>query len=479
MLLAEQAPPRVLVEPRDGRSNSWEDVVDLSASFGLILDPWQEDVLRAAMGERSGGKWSAAQVAVSAPRQNGKSQMIVARALAGALLFGEQKIIISAHQQGTARETFSKFMELVDESPALESRIAGVINALNREMIRFKNGSRIEFKARQGNTGRGFSSDLLMLDEAQILGQRVWATINSTMSARPNPQVWLLGTPPTPEDDGEVFTRMRQAALDGKTQRLAYLEWSADREDDPRLDETRAKANPAWHTRINHDVVQSEFETYSTDQFARERLGIWDADGAQSWQMVSKQEWGDLAVGPAEAPSDGLLAYAVKFSTDGERVGAAVALRPAEGPVHVEALGVAPLSDGTTSLVEWLASRWRQAAAIVVDGKAGAGDLVEQLIAAGVPKRRVSIVSTEEAITAHAGMLRAIQQGEVTHGAQPGLDSAVKAAGKRKIGTAGGWGWVAVTPDGDVTALDAVTLARHALMTTKRRRAGTGEAVIA
>src|SRR5690606_3878966 len=110
---------------------------------------------------------------------------------------------------------FGKFLELIESSPALESRIArnGIMNAINREQIKFTNGAIIKFKARSGSGGRGFSSDCLFLDEAQILTPRAWASINSTMSAMPNPQVWLLGTPPTPEDEGEVFGRVRDSAL--------------------------------------------------------------------------------------------------------------------------------------------------------------------------------------------------------------------------------------------------------------------------
>jgi phage terminase large subunit-like protein len=64
-------------------------------------------VLEAALHERADGRWSTPQVGVSTPRQNGKSQLIVARALAGALVFDEKTIIISAHQQDTAREVFT------------------------------------------------------------------------------------------------------------------------------------------------------------------------------------------------------------------------------------------------------------------------------------------------------------------------------------------------------------------------------------
>ena len=468
--LLGDAPPRVLVEPHGVRSNAWQDIADLSAAFGLILDPWQELVMQAASGERTDGKWAAQQVAISAPRQNGKSQMIVARALAGVLLFNERTVVISAHEQDTARETYDKFKALIEESPALAARVSqkGSIDALHRERIKFTNGAVIKFKARTGPGARGFSSDLLMLDEAQMLGARPWASINSTMSARENPQVWLLGTPPTPEDDSTVFTRIRKGAKAGDTTSLAYLEWSADQGDDPALESTRAKANPAWHTRINHDVVQGEFESYTTEQFALERLGIW-FDSMLEARLIDPEQWGDLAISAEQAPTDGTLAFGVKFSADGERVSCAVALRPDDGPVHVESFGVASMAEGTAGLVSWLVERWRKASRIFLDGKAGTGDLVQQLVAAGVPRRRLHVATTDEAITAHAGMLRAIQEGGLTHLGQPGLDAQVRVAGKRKIGNAGGWGWQAVTPDGDVTAFDAVTLARQAVLTSKRR----------
>lgn len=83
----EEAPPRVLVEPKGVKANSWEDVADLSAQAGIVLDNWQETILRAAMGERRDNTWAAKRVGVTVPRQNGKSQLLVARALAGAVLF--------------------------------------------------------------------------------------------------------------------------------------------------------------------------------------------------------------------------------------------------------------------------------------------------------------------------------------------------------------------------------------------------------
>ena len=473
MLLGEQAPPRIRVGPSRAHANSWEDVADLSASFGLVLDPWQEMVLEAALGERSDGRWSAPQVAVSAPRQNGKSQLIVARALAGALLFNEKLIVISAHQQDTARETFTKFMDQIESSSALSSRIkpGGIMRAINRESITFKNGALIKFKARSNASGRGFSSDCLLLDEAQILNAAAWQTILPTMSARINPQVWLLGTPPAPTDDAEVFTRIRTTALEGKSSRLAYLEWSADPTDDPAEEYTRLSGNPAWYTRINHDIVAAEFDSMTRDQFALERLGIWPSDAI----LASEIDWIKWdALGHTAAPLDGRIAYAVRFSADGSRVALAAALRPAVGVPHVELIKVRDMAAGTGWLVEWLSARWRGCSRITVDGKAGAGALVNALRVAKIPARIICTPSVDEVIAAHAMVAEAIRSASLTHSSQKQLDDAVRGAGRRTIGTAGGWGWKPLSPDVDVTPLEAVTLALHAVTTGKSGAGRTG-----
>lgn len=470
MLLGEQAPPRVRVVPGRTRANSWEDVADLSAAFGLVLDPWQEAVLQAAMGERTDGKWAAPQVAISAPRQNGKSQLIVARALAGALLFGEKLIVISAHQADTARETFGKFMEQIEGNPALEARLhggsvrTGVMNAINREHIKFANGAIIKFKARTGAGGRGFSSDCLFLDEAQRLSGQAWASINSTMSARMNPQAWLMGTPPTPEDDGEVFTRIRKKALSGKATSLAYLEWSADPTDDPGAEETRAKANPAWYTRINHDIVNGEYDTYSREQFALERLGIWSTENIA--RVVPLATWKSLRI--QKPPTEGRVTYGVKFSVDGLVVSLAACLRPESGKPHVELIDTRATAGGIGWLSAWLAERHEKAAQIVVDGKAHAGALRAALRDAGVPERVIWLPTTDQVITAHSMALDAIESDGLTHFDQAPLNGSVALAGKRAIGTNGGWGWKPLG-DGDATPIEAVTFAYWGAMTSKRR----------
>lgn len=491
--LLGEAPPRVLVEPLGGRANSWEDVADLSATFGVTLDGWQELILRTAMGERSDRTWAAKRVGVTVPRQNGKSQLLVARALAGALLFGERKIVISAHQQDTAREAFAKLMEIIeaDGNASLRSRVKSVMNALNRESVKFTNGATIQFKARSGAGGKGFSSDCLMLDEAQILGPRAWTSINSTMSAMPNPQVWLLGTAPQEEDDSEVFEAVRSAAVNGKSTAAAWCEWGADR-DSAEYAAAKAdlaaqrwsraveyvcwSANPAWNTRLNHEVVRGECETYSPDRFGQDRLGLWAEEGAAR-RLVKADEWADA--GCAVAPGAGVRSYGVAFSFDGSRVSLAGALKHESG-VHVELIAAqsGTTDKGVRELAAWFTSdpgkpeRWREAAQITISGRSHASALYQALRDAGVPARVLRLASTPDYLAACGMFHEAVQAGSVTHLAvegQKALDDSVAVCDKKARGNDGAWGWVATTPDGDETPTEAVSLAHWGARTSKRK----------
>ncbi|MEV8339221.1 terminase large subunit [Leucobacter sp. NPDC077196] len=481
------------------------DVADLSAQAGITLDGWQELILEAAMGERADAKWAAKRVGVSVARQNGKSQLLVARALAGVLLFGEMKIVISAHQQDTARETFSKMVEIItaDGNEWIDDRVRhnGIMNAINREAIRFKNGALIQFKARSGPGGRGFSSDCLLLDEAQRLKRSAWVSINSTMSAMHNPQVWLLGTPPTRDDIEaqmhEVFESVRSAAIGGVSKSAAWIEWGSNPSDDdydPASELTRWKSNPAWNTRINHEVVDGEFESYSEEEFAQDRLGAWLSDlGGAGSRAISQAEWDSCGV--AEAPTEGVRSFAVAFNVDGSRLALAGALKHDEG-IHVELLDVAAddVAAGLGKLADWLAQRWRNAAEIVLSGAAGAPVLKQLLKDRRVPDALVRVASTPEytqacsitldAVRAAAAIAEANAETDdllpvpFSHRRDEGqqlLDDSVSISDRKKRGPTGAWGWEATTPDGDETPLEAVSLAYWISKTTRRKPYGEKE----
>ena len=480
------------MKPRGARANSWQDVSDLSASLGVPLDDWQDLILEAAMGERADRTWAAKRVGISVPRQNGKSQLLVARALAGALLFGEKKIVISAHQQDTAREAFGKLVEIIedDDNEWLRSQLdtrfgrGGIMNALNREAVKFLNGAQVQFKARSGSAGKGFSSDCLLLDEAQILGSRAWTSINSTMSAMRNPQVWLLGTPPQEEDDCFTFDMVRKSAVDGTSTSAAWCEWSADPYSDsfdPASEYTRWSANPAWNIRINHEVVQGEYETYTPDRFKQDRLGIWRTEAGGS-RLITATQWADSIAGP---PADGVRSFGVSFSADGKRQAVAGALAH-EGGVHTNVVGAfsGGTEAGVNSLADWLAERKDRTALIAISGQAWSAVLEKALVDRGVPKRMIRVMSGPEVFQSAAMAYDAIREGVLTHPAAPKddvLERSVAVCNKKERNKFGAWAWQATTPDGDETPIEAVSFAFWAARTTKRKphsRPGGGVTIL-
>lgn len=461
-LLEGQAPPRIRHAP-SVRANAWEDVSDLAASLGLQLDEWQEEVLRAAMGERADGRWAARQVGVSTPRQNGKTMLIVARVLAGLLLFDEQIIIVSAHRQDTAREVFFRLVQIIEDNPSLESRVDFIARSEMREFIRMKTGQEVRFKARSSGSGRGFSCDCLLLDEAQILNAAAWSAILPTMSARPNPQVWLLGTPPTPQDDGEVFTRLRHAGVEGKEHRVAYLEWSAEPTDDFDDPATWAKANPAYGVRIDYEAIAAERAAMTDDQFARERLGIWDEVAVKG--VIPGPSWRDQADERSLAAD--LLALGVECGPDLAWASVALAGQRADGDWHIELdEDQHTRGRGTAWLVphlEALISANPQIRAVVVDVAGPVAALLEQY----KPGRwrfkgtrlEVTPVKVSELGAGCSRVLDGIVTGWLWHIGQPQLTTAALAAGKRALGDTGMWVWSRKTAESDITPIQAATLA--------------------
>ena len=408
------------------------------------------------MGERSDGRWASRLVGISTPRQNGKSQLIVARALAGILLFGEKTIICSAHQTDTAREVFQRLLDVIDDNPAVSKRVESVMKALNREYIRFKGGQTIRIKARSVSGSRGFSADCLLLDEAQILGRPAWSSILPTMSARENPQAWLLGTPPTPQDDGEVFGQLREQALDKSGRRLAYLEWSAGPDANLDDEESWRSANPAYGTRIQREAIEAERSSMSDEQFAMERLGMWSADSVA--QVIDSASWAAVA-DPSSMPVE-RLTLAIDVAPNRSTASVCLAGKRADGLWHVEL-------DQTRKGVDWVAA-WVQSRAeknrlhaVVLDELSG---LVEKR------KGRHYLVGTDVVVTlaASEGRDMAIASGQfydsvmessprLRHPDSPPLNVALSVARKRPLGA--GWAWNRKDEASDITPVVAATLA--------------------
>lgn len=450
-------------------STGFPAVRDRALAMGLPFDRWQDGIARLALAKREDGLYAAGigGVVLSIPRQVGKTYLIAAIVFALCTLFPNLTVIWTAHRTRTHNETFKK-MQGMSRKPKIMPYIENVRAANGEQEITFTNGSRILFGARESGFGRGFDEvDILVLDEAQILTEDAMSDMVPATNAAPNGLVFMMGTPPRPKDPGEVFTNVRQAALKGDADTL-YVEFSADPDASLEDRSQLAKANPSYPHRTSDSAIQRMRKLLGSDEsFKREAYGIWD-EAALNKKAISAKAWDERKVEPANVPREGVRVYSVRFTVDGSAVALAAALRPKDGPVHVEGIKLASMGDGTRWLVDWLLERHADAAQIVLDGKAGVGYLVNALREGGVPKSVIITMSTDQVTSAHSMFESAIISRELTHRGQKELDDEAKSALKRKIGATGGFGW-APPEGGSVALLDAVTMAHWGAKTTKRR----------
>ena len=454
----------------------------------MPLDEWQEQALEAAMGERADGRWASKFVGISAPRQNGKSQLIVARALAGALLFGEKMIIISAHETDTAREIWKRLIDVIEANPSLERRLTGRMDAINREYVSFGHGverQTIKLKARRASGSRGFSADCLLLDEAQILGKQSWGSIVPTMSAMPNPQMWLFGTPPTEGGDPFAFSRVRESAQAHKA-RHCWLEWAADADDDIDDPDTWAKANPAYGIRISYEACADDRAAMDDEQFARERLGMWAH--ARTRGLIPAQAWSDQ--GQEHSIAVDRFALGVECGPDLAWASVAFAGQRADEAWHFEldedqhtkGRGVAWL----VPHLEYLTTNNSQIRTVVVD----VAGPIKALLEERYPRRwffrgsklEVTPVTVADLGAGCARVLDGVVTGWLHHIDQPQFTAAALSAGKRALGDTGMWVWSRKLADSDITPIQAGTLAligaQNSRVTKPRTSTGRGRRVV-
>lgn len=462
------APPRIALVPAHRESDA-ADACFLASSYGLTPDPWQADVLAAMLALREDGRYAASRVGVSVPRQNGKNGIIEIRELFG-LLSGE-KFLHTAHEVKTARKAFlrlASFFENPKQFPELASLVKEVRRTNGQEAILLTNGGSVEFVARTKGSGRGFTVDVLVFDEVQELSDETLAALLPTISAAPlgNPQQIYTGTPPSPNMNGEVWTRLRNAGLEGTDPRLAYFEWSCEYGVD--LDDQSAwyAANPALGIRLDIETVESEREALDDTSFARERLGMWDSDVSMS--VIPSDAWQRCADEHSQPFTN--IVMAVDVSPDRSTATIAVAGEREDGLHHVEVvdqrLGVGWVVNRLTEI-----AKRQRIRTVVIDAASPAASLIEAL-----KKNHVNVVTTgpRDMAAACGEFYDAVFEQRLAHLNDPRTNSAISMVRKRKLGDA--WAWNRQTATSDITPVVAITLAlwgSQSTRVTRKKKSGS------
>ena len=465
--------PRVELIPEGVEHPDTLAALEFCDAAGFMFDPWQTRVFQKSL-LRNAGKWAAFEVAACLPRQNGKNVLLEARELAGPFIFGERLLIHSAHLADTSREAFRRLEEHLEANAWLSREVRHIWRTNGHESIEFKNGSRIRFRTRTKGGGRGFSGDWLGFDEAMVFPETSLGAILPVVSARPDPQVWYMGSAvdQTIHEDGIVFSRVRHRALNGEP-RLAYFEWSLEFADPAEVPpevaasaEAQAQANPARGIRISPGHIENERRSMDPRTFAVERLGVGDWHSIDdSSGVFDMQRWAELADGKSAFAGRPTICFDVSPNRSWATICGA-GLRP-DGAGHVEITGRAGEIDrrrGTGWLPDRLKELYeRQSPLILCDERGPAQTLVPELEKLGV---KVETVNASEYAQACGLFFDAVEQGKVRHLGQPELTAALRAATTRPLGDR--FAWDRKNSAADITPLVAATVAHWSAVTQSR-----------
>lgn len=451
---------RHVIAPKGVVATGWPAVRDTCARLGWLFDPWQDGAGKLILGKRSDGLFAADQVAMSIPRQVGKTYLFAAMTFAMCLREPGLTVIWTAHRAKTAKETFASMSGMAAQEK-VAPHIANVARSRGDEAVVFTNGSRILFGAREAGFGRGFSNvGILVFDEAQILTESAMDDMVAAQNVAKNPLTILTGTPPRPRDPGEVFTMVRQDALNGDSEGSLYIELSADRESDL-LDRGQwRRANPSFPTRTSERAMLRMRKNLSDDSFRREALGVWDEVSVHK-PLVTVQRWKDMAdIGPADDVAPGALGVDMSHGRD-ISVGACWI---EDDNAHLEQVW-----SGTDSAaaIDWVVERAGRRTPVVVDAASPAASLVPEL-----KNRKCQVVVTTAANMAQAcGLLEnRIASDSLTHASQKQLTDAILGARRRPIRDAGGWALDRSDPTSSIYPIVAATLALFGATTHKRSK---------
>ena len=456
-LLGDQR-PRICSLPPSEPSETGELAVQLARRAGLDLDDWQAWALRAMLAERD-GKWAAFEAGLIVSRQNGKGVILEARELAGLFLLDEQLILHSAHEFKTAREAFRRVQMLIQNHPEFARRVRRVHTANGNEMIELKSGQRLQFVARSAGSGRGFSGDLVILDEAQILGDEAMGALLPTLSARRNPQVVYTATAGT--ETSVQLGRIRERGRKGDDPSLFFAEWSVDFDEehdyDPADPQEWARANPGLGIRIMPEYVANERRSLDPDTYARERLGVgnYPTDLTDAWAVIPKPKWDALADNNSELEDP--VAFGLAVHPEARNASIAVSGGRGDGNVFVELVEYRPGTSWVKDRLLELDKQW-DPCAIVVDVGSPAGSLIPELKNEGLgivePRAREVAQSCAQLYDAVTDSRTLRHLGDVA--SQKPVRAALAAAQKYPLGDS--WRWDRRLPM-DQSPLEAVTLA--------------------
>ena len=415
----------------------------------MQLFPWQREALDLACRVDELDHFTSHSVTLVAPRRNGKTQLVLARILAGIILWDEREVLYTAHDGPTATETWRALTKLITDSPLMAAEVEAVYRGVGTQSIRFRHpsrrpadvgkGPRFSVRTRTGSGGRGLECDLLILDEGLQLTADQTAALTPLVgkaTARGRGQIWTLSS--AGRDTSAILAGMRDhgravALGDVDDPEVTYIEHAAPRDADPTDPETWRLANPSLGTSIlTESFLAAQLGRLDSESFGREHLGWWTGQRADpflphgSWDACRA-----VTLPQLDDSSRVVLGVELQSYTTTARLIAA-AETPTGAYVQLVDAWDDPNGLDEAQLAQLIRDRWRQTRAQLVACDAyTCRALADHLVALGVPVRRLDLPGVR---AASQTLLAAVTSRRLTHQGSPVVDVEVVNAGKAVTG---------------------------------------------
>lgn len=474
--------PRIEWQPPEiDHENGWgQEAVELGAAFGCNLFPWQETILRNSMAVQPSNpnKWAAPEVGIIVSRQNGKTELSKSSHLASLFLTRERLIIHSAHLHKTAAEAFRNLLATIENYDELRRQVKRQVSSIGNEHIELFDDRRIFFVTRTKSGGRGLSGDKIYIDEGMFFNKEQTAALMPTLTARPNPQIWVMGS--AGFQVSHYQGAMRNRAIRQSDPHLSFQEWSMDWcgefcppdcKDHDKIDDvaTYAKANPSLGYLFPPSVLDNARNKMDGDLFAQEHLGVGDYPSESGdWSVISEASWRATQERHSYITKDSPVVFSLAVKPDRAYAAIGVAGLREDDNIHGEITGNAAMLDYRTG-TSWVINRCRDLQETwkppfwVVDDASAAGSFIPLLEKYGIEVRKPTYREKAQMAGAfHASIVP--RKGDATtfrHRGQIVLDTAVAAATKKPAQDL--WVWDPKSAVADISPLIAVNQAQWGL----------------
>lgn len=437
--------------------------VDIYNRSGREAQPWQELMLEDIMAVNDDGLWVHMKFGWSIPRRNGKSEILIMRAMYG--VSHDERVLYTAHRTTTSHNAWEKVIERLSKAGYKEGEDFKTTKQFGLERIEWLDGDGvINFRTRSSKGGLGEGYDLLIIDEAQEYTSDQESALKYVVTDSKNPQTLMCGTPPTTVSSGTVFLDYRKATLTGKNEDSGWAEWSVPNLTDAHDPELWYETNPSLGTILTERKIRSELGDDQVDDNIQ-RLGLWLRYNQKS--AITKEEWKRYELDTAPKLKEGYrLFFAVKYGKSGN-VSLAVAVKTEDDKIFMEAIDCRPIREGNAWLIAYLRNPHADTAAI--DGAGNQTVLVDDMKDAEV-KCKPLLPKVSEVVAANALFEQKLFEDQLCHRGQPALTQAATNSEHRAIGSGGGYGYASILEGADISLLESVSLAVWLCANAKERK---------